>query len=284
MPDFTNFHSHRIFEDPYTILDCDHSFCRKCIEDQLGKKSICPQCGLPAWRKSLQKHTSLRIIVLSVEQLLKLSQYHVECRIEDHVEISQGDFINEQKSQVSGMDLEKPLDEDSLLSEPLEDKNPEGSERVDLETSRHSSTDTHSIEPPKTPLRMTTPHIINSKEKIDQLVSTIRSISKTVQRSPLSIGWICSTCSVRNSPKNGICVLCGIPQSSSFSHGPIRETNEDWLFDSHVDPSSWTLDSPSLSKKISNSDHLLTRPLLSVTDVITFREPQRPNIGNLTAF
>ncbi|XP_065053661.1 BRCA1-associated RING domain protein 1-like [Rhopilema esculentum] len=48
-----------LMKDPYSIKNCDHSFCRSCITKAVNEDSKCPECGSIAWVKDLQVNREL---------------------------------------------------------------------------------------------------------------------------------------------------------------------------------------------------------------------------------
>ncbi|XP_046846861.1 ankyrin repeat domain-containing protein 31-like [Xenia sp. Carnegie-2017] len=49
-------------KDPCTLRNCDHNFCRKCIEN-FHDESKCPECGLFYWAKDLKSNNALSTTV-----------------------------------------------------------------------------------------------------------------------------------------------------------------------------------------------------------------------------
>lgn len=50
-------------QDPHTITECGHTFCRDCIHPQLGRECKCPVCFIPARIKNLKRNLTLINII-----------------------------------------------------------------------------------------------------------------------------------------------------------------------------------------------------------------------------
>jgi hypothetical protein len=55
---------------PCTLSTCEHTFCRRCIEEALRSKGCCPQCLVPAWHRDIRdsRHVSAIMHALRDDQ------------------------------------------------------------------------------------------------------------------------------------------------------------------------------------------------------------------------
>ncbi|OZJ06310.1 hypothetical protein BZG36_00749 [Bifiguratus adelaidae] len=63
---------HDLLNNPQTVMECGHTFCRKCIEDELGETRRCPRCHLPGIMKNLTPNPVRNTLVHCVQALINL--------------------------------------------------------------------------------------------------------------------------------------------------------------------------------------------------------------------
>ncbi|XP_008103837.1 E3 ubiquitin-protein ligase TRIM39 [Anolis carolinensis] len=57
------------FQDPVMIIDCGHNYCRACISQCQGERSLCPRCRIPFPSDNLLPNRDLRNLVEAIRQL-----------------------------------------------------------------------------------------------------------------------------------------------------------------------------------------------------------------------
>ena len=57
---------YEILNDPYTVKSCLHSFCNRCITNQVRNLGMCPSCRMPIGSKRLLRASK------NVDQIIKL--------------------------------------------------------------------------------------------------------------------------------------------------------------------------------------------------------------------
>ena len=65
-------------KEPCTLDNCDHNFCRECIEKRLDSESKCPECGLFSWMKDLRLNHQLATTVNMTLKLQSLVGLNME--------------------------------------------------------------------------------------------------------------------------------------------------------------------------------------------------------------
>ncbi|KAG0288095.1 BRCA1-associated RING domain protein 1 [Linnemannia gamsii] len=72
----TKWHSSDELHSTYTVKECGHHFCQKCIYPVLGTDCVCPTCDIPARVGNLVKNPSYDILVACVTKLrnIRLAQ------------------------------------------------------------------------------------------------------------------------------------------------------------------------------------------------------------------
>eukprot|EP00048_Salpingoeca_helianthica_P009547 m.136785 g.136785 ORF g.136785 m.136785 type:complete len:118 (-) comp14892_c1_seq2:205-558(-) len=61
----------QVLKDPVSISQCNHTFCRDCVEAAVAENASCPMCQQPAWHKDLNKSHEVESIVQCLHDLDK---------------------------------------------------------------------------------------------------------------------------------------------------------------------------------------------------------------------
>jgi hypothetical protein len=54
--------------EPVTNMQCSHHFCRACIYEEIAKRSRCPVCDIPTWKKDLKSNTLLQSLITAEKE------------------------------------------------------------------------------------------------------------------------------------------------------------------------------------------------------------------------